>query len=105
MARIVRASTDDSTRQFRVADRGSHPSKRRDRENRLARRRKTGRENVRRKEVRNDEKQTGGRPNEVGRERWSTVLAVGEPPFIGFPEINTHNSFGTRSRASLLATL
>ena len=27
MARIVRASTDDSTRQFRVADRGSHPSK------------------------------------------------------------------------------
>ena len=55
-------------------------------------------------EEHNDEKQRG-RPNEVGRERSSTVSAVGEPPFIGFPEINTHNSFGTRSRASLLATL
>lgn len=29
--------------------------------------------------------------------RGTAVVDFGEPPFIGFPEINTHNSFGTRS--------
>lgn len=33
-----------------------------------------------------------------GARRGATaVVDFGEPPFIGFPEINTHNSFGTRS--------
>lgn len=40
----------------------------------------------------------GGRKSGAEARRGTAdVVDFGEPPFIGFPEINTHNSFGTRS--------
>jgi len=45
-----------------------------------------------------------GRGDRRRRRRESATNAA-SLPLIGSPEINTHNSFGTRSRASLLAML
>lgn len=42
-------------------------------------------------------KERGARKSGAEAQRGTAVVDFGEPPFIGFPEINTHNSFGTRS--------
>lgn len=42
-------------------------------------------------------KERGARKSGAEARRGTAVVDFGEPPFIGFPEINTHNSFGTRS--------